>query len=59
MHFIKNPNALVIFSGAHTYVSASWYENKQIASTWNYQAVQASGTMRFQDEVFSTSCLPG
>ncbi len=47
--FLKNPNALVIFSGAHTYVSASWYENKQIASTWNYQAVHAAGLIRFQD----------
>jgi transcriptional regulator len=50
--FLKNPNALVVFSGAHTYVSASWYENKQIASTWNYQSVQASGTLRFQDAGF-------
>ncbi len=50
--FINNPNALVIFSGAHTYVSASWYENKQIASTWNYQAVHAAGTIRFRDEEF-------
>ena len=50
--FIQNPNALVIFSGAHTYVSASWYENKQIASTWNYQAVHAAGTIRFQNEEF-------
>jgi transcriptional regulator len=50
--FIDNPNALVIFSGAHTYVSASWYENKQIASTWNYQAVHVAGLIRFQDEEF-------
>jgi transcriptional regulator len=50
--FLKNPNVLVVFSGAHTYVSASWYENKQIASTWNYQAVHAAGTIRFQDTLF-------
>ncbi|HMC86364.1 MAG TPA: FMN-binding negative transcriptional regulator, partial [Chitinophagaceae bacterium] len=50
--FHHNPNALVIFSGANTYVSASWYENKQIASTWNYQAVHAEGTLRFQDAEF-------
>ncbi len=50
--FIDNPSALVIFSGAHTYVSASWYENKQIASTWNYQAVHAAGTIHFQNEEF-------
>jgi transcriptional regulator len=50
--FLKNPNVLVVFSGAHTYVSASWYENKQIASTWNYQSVHAAGTIRFQDASF-------
>ena len=50
--FMKHPDALAVFSGAHTYVSASWYENKQIASTWNYQSVQASGTISFQDATF-------
>ncbi len=50
--FFQNPDVLVVFSGAHSYVSASWYENKQIASTWNYQSVQASGTIRFQDTDF-------
>jgi transcriptional regulator len=55
--FLKNPNVLVVFSGAHTYVSASWYENKQIASTWNYQAVHAAGTIRFQDAAFLLQLL--
>jgi transcriptional regulator len=50
--FMKHPDALAVFSGAHTYVSASWYENKQTASTWNYQSVQASGMIRFQDTAF-------
>ncbi|HEY2347898.1 MAG TPA: FMN-binding negative transcriptional regulator [Puia sp.] len=50
--FMKHPDALIVFSGAHSYVSASWYESKQIASTWNYQSVQASGVIRFQDTAF-------
>jgi len=50
--FLKNPDVLVVFSGAHTYVSASWYENKQSASTWNYQSVQVAGSIRFQDVAF-------
>ncbi|HEX4849211.1 MAG TPA: FMN-binding negative transcriptional regulator, partial [Puia sp.] len=41
---------LAIFYGPHTYVSASWYENKKIASTWNYQAIHAKGTLKFLDE---------
>jgi transcriptional regulator len=55
--FYRNPNVLIVFSGAHTYVSASWYESKQVASTWNYQSVQAAGTLRFQDEVFLQELL--
>ncbi|HLX93707.1 MAG TPA: FMN-binding negative transcriptional regulator, partial [Puia sp.] len=46
----ENPNVLAIFYGPHTYVSASWYDKKTIASTWNYQAVHASGTLKFVDE---------
>ena len=47
--FETNPNVLAIFSSAHTYVSAGWYENKQVASTWNYQAVHAKGVLNFLD----------
>jgi transcriptional regulator len=46
----QNPDVLVIFSGAHAYVSASWYKNQQQASTWNYQAVHAKGKLKFLNE---------
>ncbi|XVJ65992.1 MAG: FMN-binding negative transcriptional regulator [Lacibacter sp.] len=45
--FEQNSNVLAVFTGAHAYVSASWYENKQVASTWNYMSVHAKGSMRF------------
>lgn len=48
--FETNPNVLAIFHGPHTYVSASWYENQQVASTWNYQAVHARGVLKFLDD---------
>ncbi len=48
--FQQNPNVLAVFTGAHTYVSASWYSNKQQASTWNYMSVHARGKLRFLDE---------
>ena len=35
---------LVIFSGAHAYVSPSWYATHPAVPTWNYVAVHASGT---------------
>ena len=48
--FTENNQVLAIFYGPSTYVSASWYENKKVASTWNYQAVHAKGILRFLDE---------
>lgn len=45
--FKQNSNVLAVFTGAHAYISASWYENKQVASTWNYMSVHAKGSMRF------------
>lgn len=48
--FENNHKVLAIFSGAHAYVSASWYDKKNVASTWNYHAVHASGTIKFLDE---------
>lgn len=46
----QNPHALAVFTGPHTYVSASWYSNPQVASTWNYIAVHAKGPLKFVDE---------
>lgn len=45
-----NANTLVIFSGAHSYISASWYKCPQQASTWNYRAVHVKGLLTFLDE---------
>jgi transcriptional regulator len=45
--FQQNPNVLAIFSGAHTYVSASWYSQPRQGSTWNYMAVHAHGKLQF------------
>lgn len=47
--FEKNKQALCVFTGAHTYVSASWYQEPQTASTWNYMSVHARGTLQFLD----------
>ncbi|MNK08702.1 Protease synthase and sporulation protein PAI 2 [compost metagenome] len=44
--FVANENVLVLFHGAHAYVSASVYENPASASTWNYNSVQAKGKIR-------------
>lgn len=48
--FEKNPAVLVVFTGPHTYVSATWYSNPKQASTWNYMSVHAKGKIKFLDE---------
>lgn len=47
--FAQNLHVLALFTGPHTYVSATWYENPHMGSTWNYMTVHAKGTIRFQD----------
>jgi transcriptional regulator len=48
--FLQNPNVLVVFTGAHTYVSATLYSDPHQASTWNYMSVHAKGLITFLDE---------
>lgn len=48
--FIENLNALIVFTGPSTYVSASWYSNPQIGSTWNYMSVHISGQLSFMSD---------
>ena len=46
---------LVIFRGAHGYISPSWYPSKQethrSVPTWNYEVVHARGHMRVIDDM--------
>jgi transcriptional regulator len=47
----ENPNALVIFTGPHSYISGTWYTgNLQQASTWNYISVHARGEVKWISE---------
>ena len=43
--FEKNPEVLVIFQGAHTYISPTWYNHVNVP-TWNYMSVHAYGNPR-------------
>ena len=55
----KNENVLVIFPGPQTYVSASWYKNPSVASTWNYMTVHAKGRIKFMDEEGTLKVITG
>ncbi|MGB0347010.1 MAG: FMN-binding negative transcriptional regulator [Balneolaceae bacterium] len=48
--FLENPNALVVFTGPHTYVSATWYSDARMGSTWNYMSVHVSGEVRLLED---------
>lgn len=48
--FIENPEALVLFTGPSCYVSASWYSNPRIGSTWNYMSVHVGGKVNFMSD---------
>ena len=40
--FRNNNDVLAIFSGAHSYISSSWYDHENVP-TWNYLAVHVYG----------------
>lgn len=48
--FENNKQALALFHGPSAYISASWYEEKNVGSTWNYITVHARGEIRFISE---------
>jgi transcriptional regulator len=46
--FKSNEEVLAIFTGAHTYISSSWYDHENVP-TWNYLAVHVYGKVRVYD----------
>jgi transcriptional regulator len=48
--FMENSNVLCVFTGPHSYVSATWYSDPHQASTWNYISVHVRGVIKFLDD---------
>jgi transcriptional regulator len=48
--FAPDRPVLVVFPGAHAYVSPSWYGQHPAVPTWNYVAVHAYGVPRVMDD---------
>ncbi|WP_223701959.1 FMN-binding negative transcriptional regulator [Sutcliffiella deserti] len=40
---LKGKSALAVFTGPHAYISASWYEEPNSVSTWNYVSAHVYG----------------
>lgn len=52
VHQLANPDTifLAIFEGPYSYVTASWYPNRDMPSTYYYSAVHCYGHIELQDE---------
>lgn len=48
--FAENPQVLAVFTGPNSYVSATWYSEPHVGSTWNYMSVHVHGNMRFMTD---------
>lgn len=48
-NFAENGNVLAIFSGAHSYISSSWYDHEEVP-TWNYLAVHVEGKIEILNQ---------
>lgn len=55
--WLDNPNVMAVFQGPHAFISASWYEGIQSASTWNYMTLQATGQLTFRDEAGTRAAI--
>ena len=58
-NFKNGDDVLVVFSGAHSYISSSWYDHENVP-TWNYWAVHVYGKvslLNYDETVFSLKTL--
>jgi transcriptional regulator len=49
--------ALAVFSGPHTYISASWYEARPTVPTWNYVCAHVRGRLEPIDDAEQTLAI--
>lgn len=47
---LENKEAIIVFSGPHAYISATWYVNTRNVPTWNYTSVHVKGTTKLITE---------
>lgn len=61
--FQNNPESTLIFQGAHTYVTPTWYRSGRDVPTWNYAVVHMHGKMElvetFAEQIKVLKALTG
>jgi transcriptional regulator len=56
--FNNEKEVMAVFSGAHAYISSSWYDHENVP-TWNYEAVHVYGKIRITAEDETKNHLAG
>ncbi len=46
----SNREVLVVFQGPHSYISPSWYKNRNTVPTWNYATVHVYGKVQITED---------
>lgn len=54
---LDQQSVLLIFSGAHAYISPMWYAHKPAVPTWNYATVHCRGEIEVLDETATQQTL--
>jgi transcriptional regulator len=49
-HFTDEQEVLIVFQGAHAYISPAWYKSEFAVPTWNYAVVHVYGIPRIIDD---------
>lgn len=48
--YADGQQVMVVFSGPHTYVSPTWYQEDETVPTWDYVAVHARGIFKARED---------
>jgi transcriptional regulator len=48
--YADGQQVMVVFSGPHTYVSPTWYQEDETVPTWDYVAVHATGIFKAYED---------
>ncbi len=54
---LDNADVLIVFNGAHSYISPTWYSLKPAVPTWNYSAVHVLGKVELTTDAVTSEGL--
>ncbi len=54
---LDNSEVLIVFNGAHSYISPTWYSQRPAVPTWNYSAVHVLGKVELTTDAVTSEGL--